>query len=155
MQTIVEANEQIIKMFPIYSNIYNFAQKHCKDTLNTLTATYTSSTEKITQAKNVSNRYKREVFWVLSQSTNEFIEFIEEKLSIDIDEVKRTKIQRIYRILNHLKKTLGLSKIDQFITLNNTLLPFVEKTKKIKTEYILPIYISVKAIMSVSWEIVL
>jgi hypothetical protein len=64
-------------------------------------------------------------------------------------------MERISRIFDHLKKYLGFSNIDKLLIWNNNILPFVERGKNLNQQYILPLYISVKAVMSVSWEILL
>ena len=85
---------------------------------------------------------------MISQTAEDFLEYIEEKLEIECpesDEKNRTK--RLINIYNGLKNKKILVYVDQFISFNKDLL---NKGKMYGQNHLVPIYISVKATLLVS-----
>jgi hypothetical protein len=67
---------------PLYGNLYNFILQQINESIDTFNKLYQGSTDRVTRARKVSNRFNKQAIWLLSESVEELIDLVEFKLKI-------------------------------------------------------------------------
>jgi hypothetical protein len=84
--------------------------------MDSLSKLYQGSSERISKARKVSNRFTKQASWLLSESAEELIDLIEYKLKIVNDDTsEHDKTARILKILSQLKETYLVSNLKKAI----------------------------------------
>lgn len=95
-----------------------------------------------------SIQFKKDFVWIISQTTEDFLGYIESKLQIECPEaIEKDKTKRALNIFNELKNKKLLIYANQFISFNKDLF---KKVKIYEERYLIPIYINLKATLIVS-----
>jgi hypothetical protein len=105
MQVITQIDHRLSSCIPLYSDASTYAQKQYQKTLTTLNNIYTTSEARVKTVKKTTKGLKNQAFQLCSQSADDLLEFIEDKLTIDNEELtEKDRRLRVIKILNHLKK---------------------------------------------------
>ena len=83
MQTILDINTQLSNKIPLYATASQFAFAQCAKPLSKLNKAYKLTNQKYDLELNFSRDLKREVNWLISQSVEEILDILEEKLKIE------------------------------------------------------------------------
>lgn len=90
-----------------------------------------------------SKQLRKDIIWIISQTTDDFLEYIQEKLEIVCSEAdEKNRLKRVMNIYKTLKNKRLLTYVDQFIVFYKGIM---KKCKQTGERYILPMYVRVKA----------
>ena len=97
-----------------------------------------------------SKQLRKDIMWIISQTTDDFLEFIEEKLEIVCPEAdEKNRLKRVMNIYKTLKNKRLLVYFDQMIAFYRGIM---KKMNQFQERYIVPIYVRVKATLIVLTE---
>ena len=86
MQVVAELNQSLLETVPLYGQAYNYAQLQYNQSLETLNKIIAASTDRVSKARKTSNNIASQAVTLLSQSAEELLELIEDRLKMEIGE---------------------------------------------------------------------
>lgn len=88
-----------------------------------------------------------------SRSTDDLLDYVEEKLTIESEGMSvKDKRQRVVKILDHLRQELFTLPLHRVAELNGAI---VQKGRAVTAHYLLPLFITFKATVLVSREMLM
>jgi hypothetical protein len=97
-----------------------------------------------------SKQLRKDIMWIISQTADDFLEYIEEKLEIVCPEAdEKDRFKRVMNIYKTLKNKRLLVYFDQMIAFYRGVM---RNLNQLQERYIVPIYIRVKATIMVLAE---
>lgn len=148
MEVVSQIDERLAQIVPLYSEASIFAQAQYHKTLSTLNNIYTTSEARVRTVTNATKGFKNQAMVLCSQSADDLLDYIEDKLTIEGDDLlQKDKVKRVVKILNHLKEEIVCNPIQHVSQLSDSL---IKKGKALGQEYILPLFITFKATVLVS-----
>jgi hypothetical protein len=73
MQVVQQIDKKLIQTVPYYSEVASFATEHCKQSIDSINNLYVFSTNKVKRATKASKQFKKDLLWMVSQSTDDFL----------------------------------------------------------------------------------
>jgi hypothetical protein len=148
MQLIQQIDTKLTENLPYYSEISSFTTEQLRTSYESINKLYECSTNKVKKVSKASKQLQKDLVWMISQSTKDFLEFIEEKLEIECPEAdEKNKTKRAINIFHQLKDKKLMVYVNQLITFNKEML---SKGKLYGEKHFIPIYVHVKATLLVS-----
>lgn len=73
MQLINQIDSKLGQIVPFYSDVSAFAVGHCKTSFDALLNLYDCSEKRVKNITKSSKQFKKDVIWMISQSTDDFL----------------------------------------------------------------------------------
>jgi hypothetical protein len=86
MQVVAELNQSLVEAVPLYGQALNYAQLQYNQSLESLNKIIAASSDRVSKARKTSNSIASQAVCLLSQSTDELLELIEDRLKMEIGE---------------------------------------------------------------------
>lgn len=148
MEVVTQIDQRLASCIPLYSDASAFAQSQYQKTLSTLNNVYTTSEARVNSARKTAKGFQKQALQLCSQSADDLLDYLEDKLTIDHEELSpKDKLERVVKILNHLKEELFLAPVHRLAQLNGVL---IEKGRTLSAHYLLPLFVTFKATVLVS-----
>jgi hypothetical protein len=153
MEVITQIDQRLASCIPLYSDASAFAQTQYQKTLSSLNNVYTTSEARVNSVRKATKGFKRQALQLCSQSADDLLDYLEDKLTIDWEEMSpKDKRERVVKILNHLKHELIDAPIHRVTQFNDSI---IERGRTLSAHYILPLFITFKATVLVSREMMM
>lgn len=153
MENICQLNKTFTQIVPAYGYVSGLAAQSYQKSMKTLSTVCETSQQKVDVLNKSLKQYRSKLNVLLSSSADEFLDILEEKLEIPKSSTgtesvtpRKARIQRILRKFSQSyieKVCLYSEKYGE---------PILKKGKQFSDQYVLPLYISIKAVFLVSKE---
>jgi hypothetical protein len=148
MEILQQIDTKLAQTVPYYSQVADFTTEQYKNSYQVINSLYSCSANKVKKAAKVSRQLQKDLILFITQTTEDFLEYIEEKLEIECPESDlNNRTKRIINIYNQLKNKNILLYVDQLVSFNKDLF---NRGKLYRQNHLVPIYITIKATLIVS-----
>lgn len=83
MKVVSQIDQSLAHFIPFYSQASNYAQNRYQTTVATLNNIYTTSEARVKNVQKTTKGLKNQALLLCSQSADDLLDYIEEKLTID------------------------------------------------------------------------